>query len=104
MRASNKLLLAAALCFSMSGVAQAKEAKEYKVTKDAVEGACDENLQSNGGVEGCTIGCKSGGKQAICDYSCGGPEGPGCRKFVFTRMQTLKPGYGWIDRPKVKRK
>lgn len=104
MRTATNLLLAAAFCFAMTGVAEAKEAKEYKATKDAVEGACGEGLQKNGDVMGCTIGCKSGGKDAICDYSCGGPEGPGCRKFVFTRMETLKPGYGWIDRGKLKRK
>jgi len=104
MRIATKLMLAGALCFVMTGTAEAKKAKEYKATNDAVEGACGDNLQSNGDVKGCTIGCKSGGKDAICDYSCGGPEGKGCRKFVFTRMETLKPGYGWIDRPKTKRK
>src|SRR5512133_2830964 len=106
MRVMTKVLLTGALWFMMTGVAQAKEAKETKVTDDAVVGACGDDLQTNeaAGVKGCTIGCKSGGKAAICDYSCGGPEGAGCRKFVFTRMETLKPGRGWIDRPRTKRK
>ena len=40
MRAATNLLLAGALCFAMTGVADAKKAKEYKATNDAVVGAC----------------------------------------------------------------
>ena len=106
MRAATQLILATAFCFALTGVSEAREPKRQKVTEDAVIGACDEGLQENTaeGVKGCTIGCKGGGKQAICDYSCGGPEGSGCRKYVFTRVESYKPGRGWIDRPKARLK
>lgn len=65
-------------------VAKAMQVSETTVSEEGVRDVCGKQLQSNGGVIGCTKKCGN----YTCDYSCGGPEGPGCRVFVFSRAFT----------------
>jgi hypothetical protein len=65
------------------------ESQTIEVTQERVKEVCGEDLQDNGkGVMGCSqAGCRS---NAVCDYSCGGPEGEGCRLNVMEAKRKLK--------------
>lgn len=60
------------------------QVSETTVGEQGVRDVCGKQLQSNGGVIGCTKKCGN----YTCDYSCGGPQGPGCRVFVFSHSFT----------------
>jgi hypothetical protein len=92
MTAAKYLGLAACLSFAISQPAWAKEPDRYHTTEQSVKTACGKNLQSNGGVIGCTKGCMNG---KTCDYSCGGKEGGDCRVYVFSRLAPVPVGKGW---------
>ena len=65
----------------------AGEASAAKLTEQQVRNTCGKKLQEGGGVIGCSKKC---GKE-ICDYSCGGPEGKGCRGHVVSKGRELFP-------------
>lgn len=77
------LLAASALCCSPA-MAAGNTYTTTNITESGVRNVCGKDLQSGGGAIGCTKQC---GK-STCDYSCGGPEGKGCRTIVFTRTVT----------------
>lgn len=58
------------------------EGQTIEVTQERVKEVCGKDLQDNGnGVMGCSqAGCRP---NAVCDWSCGGPEGEGCRINVM---------------------
>lgn len=85
MQLSVKFMLVATLGFALPTPVQAGS-RELLANRNIVETQCGANLQSNGGVIGCTKACPPGINGTICDYSCGGPEGPGCRIIVMTRV------------------
>ena len=66
---------------SSAAIAKGKTYTSTTITESGVRAVCGSDLQSGGGAIGCTKPC---GK-STCDYSCGGPEGKGCRTQVFTR-------------------
>jgi len=68
----------------------AVQARELEVSRATVQQKCGGDLQSNGSVIGCTIACPAGINGKTCDYSCGGPEGEGCRIQVFSRVGDLQ--------------
>jgi hypothetical protein len=79
------LTLTIALATAMTiPIAKAMQVSETTVSEEGVRDVCGKQLQSNGGVIGCTKKCGN----YTCDYSCGGPEGPGCRVFVFSHAFT----------------
>jgi len=66
----------------------AGEAWAAKMTQQQVKKTCGSGLQSGGGVIGCSKKCGS----EICDYSCGGPEGSGCRSHVVSGPEKARVG------------
>jgi hypothetical protein len=76
---------------ALSTAAFADKKKTYTsttTTESGVRNVCGKDLQSGGGAMGCTKQCGS----STCDYSCGGPEGKGCRTVVFTRTAPTGTG------------
>ncbi len=71
------------------------------LTEQQVRNVCGKLLKEGGGVIGCSKKC---GKKDICDYSCGGPEGKGCRGFVVRAWLPSPgaPGGGTVKQPAAK--
>jgi hypothetical protein len=88
MQLAVKLMLVATLGLALPTAAQAGS-RTLETTRSSVESHCGGSLQSNGGVIGCTIPCPAGINGKTCDYSCGGPEGAGCRIIVMSRIADL---------------
>ena len=67
----------------------AAEGQTIEVSQERVKEVCGKDLQDNGeGVMGCSqTECRP---NATCDYSCGGPEGEGCRLNVMEAKGKLK--------------
>jgi hypothetical protein len=93
-------MLFATLGLALPTAAQAGS-RTLETTRASVESHCGSGAQTNGGVIGCTIPCPSNINGTTCDYSCGGPEGPGCRIIVMSRMSTLPRERGRDVKPKV---
>lgn len=85
MQFSVKLMLVAAAALALPAPAQAGS-RTLETTRSSVLSHCGGKIQNNGGVMGCTIPCPAGINGTTCDYSCGGPEGEGCRIIVMTRL------------------
>lgn len=98
MQLAVKLMLVATLGFALPSPVQARE---LEVSRKTVEQKCGGDLQSNGSVIGCTVACPSGINGKTCDYSCGGPEGDGCRVQVFSRVADV-PRHRGSDTPQMK--
>ena len=78
-------MLVAAFGLAMPTAVQAGS-RTLETTRSSVLSHCGGSVQNNGGVIGCTIACPPGINGTTCDYSCGGPEGEGCRIIVMTRL------------------
>src|SRR4051812_2916857 len=83
MQLAVKLMLVATFGLALPTAVQARE---LEVSRATVVQKCGGDLASNGNVIGCTVACPSGVNGKTCDYSCGGPEGDGCRIQVFSRL------------------
>ena len=101
MKLAVKFMLVATAALALPTPAQAGS-RELEISRRGVEQACGGGLQSNGGVIGCTRACPAGINGTTCDYSCGGPEGAGCRIIVMSRIGDLpKIRGGNTQRPKT---
>ena len=69
----------------------AEDTSEGHTTQDSVRRACGKKLDTNeeAGVIGCTKSCGSTTTN-VCDWSCGDPQGKGCRVIVFTSQGKRK--------------
>ena len=84
-----KIMLGATMGLMLPTAIPAKEARELEVSEATVNKKCDGQMQSNGGVKGCTVACPKGINGTTCDYSCGGPGGSGCRVIDLARIARL---------------
>ena len=96
MKSAVSLMLVATLSLALPTAVQARE---LEVSRSTVVKKCGGGLQSNGGVIGCTIACPAGINGKVCDYSCGGPGGEGCRIIVLSRVAPQSNG---SSRPQIK--
>ena len=96
MKTAVKLMLVAMVGFALPAPAQAGS-RTLETSRASVVSHCGGGMQTNGGVIGCTIPCPAGINGTTCDYSCGGPEGDGCRIIVMTRatgMPEMRGSHG----------
>jgi hypothetical protein len=100
MKTAVKLMLVAMVGFALPAPAQAGS-RTLETTRSSVESHCGGKLQTNGGAIGCTIPCPSNINGTTCDYSCGGPEGPGCRIIVMSRISAVPQNRDSRAKPKL---
>lgn len=98
MKLALKIMLGATMGLMLPTAIPAKEARQLEVSEATVNKKCDGQMQSNGGVKGCTVACPKGINGTTCDYSCGGPGGSGCRVIVLARTGSLPPKKGDVDK------
>lgn len=92
-----RLIVATAICVSLSGLAS--KAIAERVTEPAVEKACGDQIEGGCSGDKCAIGCTKteGGK--LVDYGCVFPNKSGATKAVCNRivMGRVGPSSPWRD-------